>query len=82
MPWHVIVHHNKPSPGEPWPFIDRVIYNEDYPNKKAMLEAVSKLREDLRATFPPPEYTVVTGRGPESDHSGYDAFVVWLLRDD
>jgi hypothetical protein len=80
MPWHVIVHHNKPVPEEPWPFIDRVIYDEGYPNDKAMLDAVSKLRKDLRATYPPPEYTVVTGSGPESDHPDYYSFVGWLLR--
>jgi hypothetical protein len=78
----VIVHHNKPDPEEPWPYIDRVIYDEDYPNEKAMLDAISKLRQDLRAANPPPEYTVVTGSGPESDDPGYGAFVVWLLRDD
>ena len=80
MPWHVIVHHSKPSPGEPSPFIDRVIYDEDYPNKKAMLDAASKLEEDFRAAYPAPEYRVVTGKGPESDHPGYDAFVNWLLK--
>ena len=82
MPWHVIVHHHKPSSEEPWPLVDRIIRNEDYPDKAAMLDAVFKLRRDLKATYPPPEYKVVTGAGPEPEHPGYQAFVVWLLRDD
>jgi hypothetical protein len=82
MPWHVIVNHNKAKPEDPFPLVDRIFRKEDYPGRKQMLAAVSTAREDLKAKYPPPDYTVVSGRGPEPDSPAFGSFVVWLLRDE
>jgi hypothetical protein len=82
MPWHVLVDHQKPSPDELWPLVDRVFRADDYPDSESLVEAVNQVEQDLRARYPAPDYTVVSGKGPESTSAEFHAFVLWLLRDE
>lgn len=82
MPWHVLVHHQNPSPDEPWPLVDRVFRADDYRGTESLVEAVTQAQQDLRASYPPPDYRVVSGIGPESTSEEFPAFVAWLLRDE
>lgn len=82
MPWHVIVYHKKQRPEDPWLLADRTIRDEDYPDRDSLLQAVSQTERDLRADYPPPDYTVVSGIGPESGSPEFASFVIWLLRED
>lgn len=82
MPWHVIVHHNKHRPEDPWLLVDRIIRGEDYPGQDSLIQAVFQAEGDLRAAYPPPDHTVVSGNGPESSSPEFASFVVWLLREE
>lgn len=82
MPWHVLVDHHHPSPNEPWPLVDRVFRDGDYRSAESLVEAVNQAEQDLRARYPAPDYTVVSGKGPESTSAEFPSFVVWLLRDE
>ena len=82
MPWHVIVYHQKRRPGDPLVLIDRVFLDEDYPDPDERIRAVTAVENDLRQKYPAPDYTVVSGIGPDSETAEFGAFVSWLLRDE
>jgi len=82
MPWHVIVYQCKRKAGDPWLLVDEVFRNKNYRDEDGLIKAVSQREAELRSAYPPPDYTVRSGHGPESSSSQFKAFVVWLLRDD
>ena len=82
MPWHVIVYHHKQKSADPWLLADQVFRQEDYANEDSLLEAVLRAEFDLCSAYPPPDYTVRSGIGPDSSHPDFASFVIWLLRDD
>jgi len=55
---------------------------DDYRGTESLVEAVTRAEKDLRAGYPPPDYRVVSGVGPESTSEEFPAFVAWLLRDE
>ena len=62
--------------------MDRVFRADDYRGTESLVEAVTQTQQDLRTSYPPPNYRVVSGIGPESTSEEFPAFVAWLLRDE
>ncbi len=75
MPCHVIVYRHKRKNEYPWLLADQVFRQEDYPNSDNLLEAVSGAVSDLFSAYPPPDYTVRSGIGPDSSQPGFESFV-------
>ena len=81
MPWHVIAYHLKQKKEDPWLAEDRVFRDAEFASEQAMLDAISSTRSELARRYPRPDYTILSGSGPESTSPDFPSFVTWLLRD-
>jgi hypothetical protein len=81
QPWHVIVWNKRANTGESGLAEHQVFREENFPDTDAFLNAVSEAKATLQRRYPDPDFTVVSGAGPEKDSEGFSSFAVWLLRD-